>query len=97
MFSGGIRHSELRCNPQEERGASGFWAGRAADFTCWISVLLSSQMVVWVGCGSAAEVFVSWLGLAGTSRLFEKESQAMAQSRDTSCVTRLDGMQVHHG
>jgi hypothetical protein len=86
-------------NAATESSVSGrFWAGRAGDLLCWISVLMSSQTAIWVAFGFAG-VFASWITLSGVSRLFTPAAKDVGAlcCGELSCVAAGDGMQVHHG
>lgn len=79
-----------------------FWASRALDLLCWISVSLSSQTALWVAYGFAGVLF-SWVSVSGVSRFSGyARGQAELLSKTTAraevaCVSCADGMQAHHG
>jgi hypothetical protein len=98
---GGEDRPEMTAAPAGEAGALRFWAGRAVDLGCWISVWMSSQTAIWVTCGLAG-VFLSWLTACGVSRLFPHEPEAaVAESSRPPLREEIsacgEGMRVRNG
>jgi len=73
----------------EETAGVRFWASRAVDLACWISVWMSSQTAIWVTCGLTG-VIVSWLAACGFSRLLLREME-------TPCLRCGEEMRVRNG
>jgi hypothetical protein len=68
---------------------AGFWACRAVDLACWISIWMSPQTAICVTCGVAG-AFLSWVAAGGVSRLIVREAWVVAaESLGTSCGDKL--------
>jgi len=77
----------------EEAGGVRFWAGRAVDLACWVSVWMSSQTAIWVTCGLAG-VFLSWLAASGICRLC---LSGVETTQEAPGLSHGDEMQARNG